>query len=379
MITTFVIWEIRLIPEIGISDVLLKGMWKPVNLKIDLGNKWLREKELYKKIASEDFKKLNLWRGIMNFMLMNSRGQNYRRIRIPSTISWTEWENYTVRLMNCMIQRISRTPDPCTVDNSHTFLVNRRYFLSKMSEETCLAAPKLCRPIFGIRSFRRRFYKSTCTCTCRWWWRKRRDTKFEVSEKFVDRKFIRPCKGEKFYESWGWPTTTSNPGTSISQVPYSTNAYVLENKVQNGSVLLLNFFLRKPCYGSFAIQSGSYSFPDFALLDASIASSLDKIIQNSNFKKKSVWRNRRLRKQTDSFAGDRPLTWSSTTSGSLASTILCSIVPTYSLLFFGMTIFWNSIQDGTTFYYLWNNSHLMIFSNVCTTWEYESLINWRLY
>ena len=190
--------RIRTIPEIGISDVLLKGMWKPINLKIDSGNKWLREKDLYKKIASEDFKKLNLWRGIMNFMLMNSSGQNYRRIRTPSTISWTGWENYTVRLMNCMIQRISRTPDPCTVDNSHTFLVNRRYFLSKMSEETCLAAPKLCRPTFGIRSFRRRFYKATCTCTCRWWWRKRRDTKFEISEQFVDWKFSRPVKERDF-------------------------------------------------------------------------------------------------------------------------------------------------------------------------------------
>ena len=60
--------------------------------------------------------------------------------------------NYNVRFINCMIQRISRTPDPYTVDNSHTFLVNRSHFLSKMSEETCLAAPKVCRPIFKIRS-----------------------------------------------------------------------------------------------------------------------------------------------------------------------------------------------------------------------------------
>ena len=75
-------------------------------------------------------------------MLMNSRGQNYSRIRIPSTISWTECENYNVRLIICMIQRISRTPSRCTVDNFHTFPVNLRYFLSKMSEETCLAAPK---------------------------------------------------------------------------------------------------------------------------------------------------------------------------------------------------------------------------------------------
>ena len=56
-------------------------------------------------------------------------------------------------------------------------------------------------------------------------------------------------------------------------------------------------------------------------------------------RRSSVWRNKRLRKQTDSFEEDRSLPWSTTTSVSLASTILYSILPTYSLLFFGMTIF----------------------------------------
>ena len=34
-------------------------------------------------------------------------------------------------------------------------------------------------------------------------------------EKFVDQKFFRTYEGEKFYELWGWPTKTSNPGTLI--------------------------------------------------------------------------------------------------------------------------------------------------------------------
>ena len=33
----------------------------------------------------------------MEFKWMNSQEQNYRRIRIPSTASWTECENYSVR------------------------------------------------------------------------------------------------------------------------------------------------------------------------------------------------------------------------------------------------------------------------------------------
>ena len=69
--------------------------------------------------------------------------------------SWTKCENYSVRLITCMIQRISRTPSRCTVDNSHMFPMIQRYFLTKMSEEICLAAPKLCRPILVIRSLHR--------------------------------------------------------------------------------------------------------------------------------------------------------------------------------------------------------------------------------
>ena len=37
-------------------------------------------------------------------------------------------------------------------------------------------------------------------CLWRWWWRKRRNTKSEISEKFVDRKFIRPYGGDNFLE-----------------------------------------------------------------------------------------------------------------------------------------------------------------------------------
>ena len=47
----------------------------------------------------------------------------------------------------------------------------------------------------------------------------------------------------------------------------------------------------------FAINRRKYSLPNFELLDARIASSLNKIIQNSYLKKKVSVRNRRLRKK----------------------------------------------------------------------------------
>ena len=49
----------------------------------------------------------------------------------------------------------------------------------------------------------------------------------------------------------------------------------------------------------------SIPMPDFEVLDARIASALNKIIHNSHFKGKSVWRNKRPRKRTVSFEVDR--------------------------------------------------------------------------
>ena len=48
--------------------------------------------------------------------------------------------------------------------------------------------------------------------------------------------------------------------------------------------------------------------PNFEVLDARIGSALNKIIFNSHFKEESVWRNKRSRSRTVSFAEDRLLT-----------------------------------------------------------------------
>ena len=105
---------------------------------------------------------------------------------------------------------------------------------------------------------------------------------------------------------------------------------------------------------------------DFEVLDTKIASALNRIIHHTSLKKKSVWRNKRPRSKTVSSEEDGSLTWSTSTSGSLESTILSRIVPTCSLLVFEMTIFRNSIQSGTKFYCLWRKSHLMTSWKDCT-------------
>ena len=67
-------------------------------------------------------------------------------------------------------------------------------------------------------------------------------------------------------------------------------------------------------------------------------------------RKRSVWRNRKLKKKINSFAKDRSLTWSTTTSGLLALMIPFLITLIYSQLIFAMMMFRNSIRDGMKFY-----------------------------
>ena len=83
-------------------------------------------------------------------------------------------------------------------------------------------------------------------------------------------------------------------------------------------------------------------------------------------KEESVWRNNRPRSKTVSFAKDRLLSWSMSTSGSQEPTILSRIMPTYLQLFSDMTIFRNSILSGTEFYCPWHKSRLMASWKDCT-------------
>ena len=47
---SFAILKVRSILTIGISDVLLKGIWKPVKQRIDINEKYQTKNELHRKI-----------------------------------------------------------------------------------------------------------------------------------------------------------------------------------------------------------------------------------------------------------------------------------------------------------------------------------------
>ena len=90
--------------------------------------------------------------------------------------------------------------------------------------------------------------------------------------------------------------------------------------------------------------------PNFEVLDARIASALNRIIHNSHFKGRISLEEEKAQKQ-DRFPRGRQIAHSMN---------LPRIMPTYSLLVFEMTMVRNSIQNGTEFYYQKRKSHLMI-------------------
>ena len=92
------------------------------------------------------------------------------------------------------------------------------------------------------------------------------------------------------------------------------------------------------------------SMPNFEVLDARIASALNKIIHNSHFKRRISLEEQKAQKQ-DSFLRGRQIVYLIYDYfRSLGAMILSKTIPTYSLLFYEMMIFRNSIRSVTEIY-----------------------------
>ena len=162
-----------------------------------------------------------------------------------------------------------------------------------------------------------------------------------VSQRFSHLQWRRLLK-----ELWGRPTTIADFGSSFWQIPYTSNLCLLEDKVQDRGMYLLTI-----SYGSNAMDRGSgvgwfsgwieifviyswyFNAEFFEVLDARIASALNKIIHNSHFKRKISVEEQKPRKRTVSFEADRLPTWYTINSGSLEPMILSKTSQTCSLLF----------------------------------------------
>ena len=92
--------------------------------------------------------------------------------------------------------------------------------------------------------------------------------------------------------------------------------------------------------------------PNFEVLDAKIASALNRIIHNTQFKRKVNLEEQKAQKE-DRFLRGRHIAYLIYEYFRVTGAIILSrTMPTYSLLVFEVMIFRNSIQSGTEFYCL---------------------------
>ena len=197
--------------------------------------------------------------------------------------------------------------------------------------------------------------------------------------KIVSQKFSHPKWGRIFKGLWHRPIKTADFGSSFLQIHNVSNVSLVGRYGSRLRYVLVHNFLRKQCDGSkkwrWLIQwdelrssssTRGISMPNFEVLDARIASALNKIIHKSHFKRRISLEEEKPKKRTVSFAADRLLTWSTSTSGSLELMIPLRITLTYLQLFFEIMTFRNSIQKETELYCQGRKSHLMTSWKDCT-------------
>ena len=122
-----------------------------------------------------------------------------------------------------------------------------------------------------------------------------------------------------FKELWCRPTTTADFGSSCRQIPYTS--YVVRWKLRFKTEVctcsqfpteVMQWIKEVEMVDSVDdLKSSSsirgISMPNFEVLDARIASALNKIIHNSHLKRRISLRNKRPRIRTVSFAAGRLL------------------------------------------------------------------------
>ena len=190
----------------------------------------------------------------------------------------------------------------------------------------------------------------------------------------------------RFKELWCRPTTIADFGSPFWQVPYASNVRLLEDKVQDRGMHL--FIIS---HGSdtmdqrsgvgwfsgwikiFVINTRYFNAKFWSIWHEDCFSTEQKSSIIPNSEEESVWRNKRLRKRTVSFAVDRLPGWSTITSGSLEPMILSKTTPTCSLLFLDMTIFMNSILKWDGILFWWNLGRIVQIKNT-RVWETDDRV-----
>ena len=157
--------------------------------------------------------------------------------------------------------------------------------------------------IHGVKAYQNRFTHQ----------RRRRESntssRSEIPVWTVSQKFCHPKWGRLSIELWCRPTTTADFRSSFRQIPSTSHVCLLEDELQDWGLYLFTI-----SYGSYAVDQRSgdgwfngwckifvickrNSNARFEVLDAKIASALNRIIHNSHFKRRISLEERKAQKQ----------------------------------------------------------------------------------
>ena len=138
--------------------------------------------------------------------------------------------------------------------------------------------------IHGVPVPKSRFFHSQ-------WKRVRGEHKIKIRDASLDSQpNIQSSSVERlFKEFWCRPTTTADFRSSFRQIPYTSHVCLLEDRIQDWGMYLLDQRSGDGWFSGWLMSSSStrgIQMPNFEALDARIASALNRIIQNTRFKKK---------------------------------------------------------------------------------------------
>ena len=198
----------------------------------------------------------------------------------------------------------------------------------------------------GVESIELSYIRTNSLITGGEEWESNTSSGSEMPARTVSQKFSHPLWGRFFKELWCRPTTTAEFRSSFWQIPYTSHVRLLEDQIQDRGMYLFTI-----SNGSYALDQRSgdgwfsgwfkklrhlYGVFQCRILKYLMRGLLQRWTKSSitlTSKEESVWRNKRPRSRTVSFAASRLLTWSTITSGSLEPMILSKTTPTCSPLY----------------------------------------------
>ena len=251
--------------------------------------------------------KLIVWMILSIFIMLNRYALEFPRYQPTSfiPISSNSWRNTKPFFRSAEPQR--RTAH---MVNRETFLQFHLHLHQHLILKNCISGIHRSRS----RSIRPQWRK----------WKTRTKSRSEMPVWTVSQRFSHLQWRRLFKELVSRPTTIADFGSSFRQIPYTSHVWLLAEKNQDWGMWLFTI-----SYGSYAMDQRSgdgrfsgqmkifvikksskrgISMPNFEVLDARIASALNKIIHNSHFKRKISLEEQKAQKE-DCFLRGRQIAY----------------------------------------------------------------------